>query len=151
MHIPTKTSHYWPLYRIWSWILWMWEYTEKGTEYILKRMTHHRLHDPTQKHLLWPQEPQRQHGTGYFKCTDTSTRTKVRGNEVWEESVILTQNRQLILFVFRKHPSLEKTWHASFHTFLLSFSCCCLALFQHKPNEFKQSKTCHLEEITIFR
>lgn len=32
-----QTSHYWPFYRIWGWILWMWEYTEKGFEYILKK------------------------------------------------------------------------------------------------------------------
>lgn len=36
------------------------------------------------------------------------TGTKVRGNEVWEEPVILTQNRQLILPVFRKDPSSGK-------------------------------------------
>jgi len=36
------------------------------------------------------------------------TGTKVRGNEVWEESVILIQNRQLLLPVFKKDPSLEK-------------------------------------------
>lgn len=36
----------------------------------------------------------RQHRTGYFKYTDMGMGTKVRGNEVWEESVILTQKRQ---------------------------------------------------------
>lgn len=122
-----------PLYRIWGRILWMWEYTEKRIEYILKRITHHRHHDPTQKHLLWPQKPQRQHGTGYFKCTDMGTGTKVRGNEVWEESVILTQNKQLILPVFREDSSLEKNMTCQLPYNKTSIS------FQHKTSEFEPS------------
>lgn len=109
----------------------------KRLGYILTRVTHHRLRDPAQKHLLWPQEQQRRHGIGCFTCADMAQGQRLEemkcGKNKWFSH--RTDNQ---FCSFRDRTHLQRKMTPFPHASVLIFLMCAAALnyFNIKQKKF---------------